>query len=136
VQNHAEFNNLIEQIIQYEYKLLPQEKLGNQEKQLLEQLLLRSKQICKRYTGPHSVLQIFLEKIIDCIGKIQKQIKEMTQQQLYLWTEETCTIKQKAPQQPKSLQRSSSADSKLLIVTSKVSTSSQNNNNNSSNFSN
>lgn len=35
-----------------------------------ENLLNQSKELCKKYTGPHSVLQIFLEKIIDCIGQI------------------------------------------------------------------
>jgi hypothetical protein len=33
-----------------------------------ENLLNQSKELCKKYTGPHSVLQIFLEKIINCIG--------------------------------------------------------------------
>jgi hypothetical protein len=61
------------------------------------------------------VLQIFLEKIIDCIGRIQKQIKEMTQKQLLLWSEETCYYKNKKATKP--IKRSSSADSGLLITT-------------------
>lgn len=35
-----------------------------------ENLLNQSRELCKKYTGPHSVLQIFLEKIIECIGEI------------------------------------------------------------------
>jgi len=33
-----------------------------------ENLIKQSTELCRKYTGPHSVLQIFLEKIIACIG--------------------------------------------------------------------
>jgi hypothetical protein len=53
--------------------------------------------MCRRFTGPHSVLQIFLEKIIDSIGKIQKQIKDITKNDLGLWSEEKTFKKQQIP---------------------------------------
>lgn len=43
--------------------------------------------MCKRYKGPHSVLQVFLEKIIDCIWKIHSEIKDYTKNELKLWTD-------------------------------------------------
>lgn len=61
----------------YVYKL-PHQKvnpaMSNADKTKLtlkyENLLTQSKALCKKYTGPHSVLQIFLEKIIACISQI------------------------------------------------------------------
>ena len=43
--------------------------------------------MCKRFTGPHSVLQIFLEKIVASISCIAESLKEMTLKELGLWTE-------------------------------------------------
>lgn len=58
-----EFNNNIDYILKYVYKLLPQtqtQHLSNSEKTRLTQkydnLLIQSKEMCKRFTGPHSVL--------------------------------------------------------------------------------
>lgn len=79
-----------------------------------ENLINQSKDLCKKYTGPHSILQIFLEKIINCIGQIALQIKKMTRNELKLWTEKTVIIRKTTAS---TLQRSSSADSGLLITT-------------------
>jgi len=56
-------------------------------------LLNQSKELCKKYIGPHSVLQVFLEKIIDCIGQIALQIKRMTKNELKLWKEKVTVIR-------------------------------------------
>jgi hypothetical protein len=57
-------------------------------------------------------LQIFLEKIIACIGQISLQIKNLAKNDLQLWKEYKTVIRK-----PTLLQRSSSADSGLLITT-------------------
>jgi hypothetical protein len=80
-------------------------------------LIKQSTELCRKYTGPHSVLQIFLEKIIECIGNISLQIKNLAKNELQLWKEYKTVIRRAS-----TLQRSSSADSGLLITT----TSSQN----------
>ena len=72
--------------------------------------------MCKRYKGPHSVLQVFLEKIIDCIWKIHWEIKEFTKNELKLWTDKVSR---------KSSNNLSSSSEKLLI---KTTTSSQSDN--------
>ncbi len=59
--------------------------------------------MCRRFTGPHSVLQIFLEKIFVCISSMIKNLKEYTKN-LTLWVE------------TKKFLRSTSADSNLLIT--------------------
>ena len=82
-----------------------------------ENLIKQSTELCRKYTGPHSVLQIFLEKIIACIGNISLQIKNLAKNELQLWKEFKTVIRKAS-----TLQRSSSADSGLLITT----TSSQN----------
>lgn len=52
--------------------------------------------MCRRFTGPHSVLQIFLENIIECIEKISQDIK-MSAKDLQLWNEEKNTVKSNKP---------------------------------------
>jgi len=47
-----------------------------------DNLLKQSTELCRKYTGPHSVLQIFLEKIIACIGQISLQIKGLAKNEL------------------------------------------------------
>ncbi|CDW90482.1 UNKNOWN [Stylonychia lemnae] len=130
-----EFNNNITYIMNYVYNLLQQTpqplvtsnlvqttQINATNAQLLENaqtdksrqqtkyenLVQQSKELCKKYVGPHSVLQVFLEKIIDCIGQIALQIKKMAKNDLKLWQEKVIKM---------NLQRSSSADSGLLITT-------------------
>eukprot|EP00347_Sterkiella_histriomuscorum_P000882 403374161 len=79
-----------------------------------ENLLNQSKELCKKYIGPHSVLQVFLEIIIDCIGQISHQIKRLTKNELKLWKEKVTVVRKTTVPQ---LQRSSSVDSGLLITT-------------------
>lgn len=76
-------------------------------------MIKQSTELCRKYTGPHSVLQIFLEKIINCIGTISLQIKSMAKNDLHLWREFKTALRR--PAAP--LQRSSSVDSGLLITT-------------------
>lgn len=80
-----------------------------------ENLIKQSTELCRKYTGPHSVLQIFLEKIIACIGQISLQIKQLAKNELQLWQEYKTVLRK--PPAAVSLQRSSSADSGLLITT-------------------
>lgn len=60
------------------------------------------------------MLQIFLEKIIECIGQIAYKIKKVSRNELKLWREKTTFIRKTVAN---TLQRSSSADSSLLITT-------------------
>ena len=69
----------------------------------VDRIFAESKEMCRRFTGPHSVLQIFLERIYCCIGNVIKNLKEYTKS-LSLWME------------TKKYQRSTSADSNLLIT--------------------
>jgi hypothetical protein len=115
-----EFNSNIDYILKYTYRLIASQTavssttLSNAEKVRLqtkyENLLGQSKEMCKRFTGPHSVLQIFLEKIIGCIWRVSSQIKDMTKDHLGLWQEQRSTT---YPLKG----RSSSADTELLITT-------------------
>ena len=77
-----------------------------------ENLIKQSTELCRKYTGPHSVLQIFLEKIIACIGQISLQMKNLAKNDLQLWKEYKTVIRK-----PATLQRSASAESGLLITT-------------------
>ena len=52
-----------------------------------ENLLTASRDMCRRFTGPHSVLQIFIEKIVASINSIAESLKESTLRELNLWTE-------------------------------------------------
>jgi hypothetical protein len=47
--------------------------------------------MCRRFTGPHSVLQIFLEKIIACISKMAIRLKDAAKNELSLWEEVDAT---------------------------------------------
>ena len=51
-------------------------------RQKYEQLLAQSKEMCKRFVGPHSVLQVFLEKIITSVAQIADTLKEYSQKTL------------------------------------------------------
>lgn len=39
------------------------------------------------------MLQVFLEKIIDCIGQIALQIKKMARNELKLWREKVTVVR-------------------------------------------
>lgn len=65
----------MEYIIKWDYEILPQLQMENISKTELQklknkydQLLVEAKEMCKRFVGPHSVLQVFLEKIISSIA--------------------------------------------------------------------
>ena len=58
-------------------------------------LLTESKKMCHKFTGPHSVLQIFLEKIVASISFISEQLKEMTLKEIGLWNEIKIPIQEK-----------------------------------------
>lgn len=45
-------------------------------------------QNCKCFTGPHSVLQIFIEKIVEAIESFVEKLRVLTRDELQLWTEE------------------------------------------------
>lgn len=45
-------------------------------------------QYCKCFTGPHSVLQIFIEKIIAAIDSFAEKLKILTRDDLELWSDE------------------------------------------------
>ena len=89
--------------------------------------------MCRRFTGPHSVLQIFLEKIVASVKFISKSLKERTKNEFSLWIEVRTPItdtQQRSKQTASSSllighhKRSSSANPELLITkTSKASTS-------------
>lgn len=95
----SEFEGNIDYILRYDYEILPQlmspfvckaeqKRLKNK----YENLLNQSKEMCRRFTGPHSVLQIFLEKIVASINFIAEALKEETLKSvqdggLALWTE-------------------------------------------------
>lgn len=49
--------------------------------------------MCRRFTGPHSVLQIFLEKIIECVDQISSEIKESAIKDQNLWIEEKVIVR-------------------------------------------
>ena len=89
--------------------------------------------MCRRFTGPHSVLQIFLEKIVASIKFIAKSLKESTKNEFDLWIEVRTPITDTQQQQRKQTtsskllighhKRSSSANPELLITkTSKSNT--------------
>lgn len=68
--------------------------------------------MCKRFTGPHSVLQVFLEKIIAAVSQIADTLKEYSQKTLCLWHEVRKPVRQKKSTYKPA--RSSSADTCLL----------------------
>lgn len=43
-----------------------------------DKLLAEAKEMCRRFVGPHSVLQVFLEKIISSIAQIADTLKEFS----------------------------------------------------------
>lgn len=43
--------------------------------------------MCRRFTGPHSVLQVFLEKIISSISQIAETHRQYSEKTLCLWNE-------------------------------------------------
>lgn len=43
--------------------------------------------MCRRFTGPHSVLQVFLEKIISSISQIAETHRLYSEKTLCLWNE-------------------------------------------------
>ena len=49
--------------------------------------------MCRRFTGPHSVLQIFLENIIECVDKISQEIKQSAIKDQNLWIEEKIIVR-------------------------------------------
>ena len=48
--------------------------------------------MCRRFTGPHSVLQVFLEKIISSISQIAETHRFYSEKTLCLWNEEKVSI--------------------------------------------
>ena len=44
-------------------------------------------QNCKCFTGPHSVLQIFIEKIVSAVESFAKRLRILTKDDLSLWVE-------------------------------------------------
>lgn len=45
-------------------------------------------QSCRCFTGPHSVLQIFIEKIVQAIDSFAEKLKVLTRDELQIWLEE------------------------------------------------
>ena len=73
------------------YQYLPDQRARD-----TAQLILKKKynnlrklceQNCKCYTGPHSVLQIFIEKIVSAIDSFSKKLRILTKDDLQLWVE-------------------------------------------------
>lgn len=82
---YAEFESYIDFILRWDYEILPQlqvEQVSKHElarlKTKYDNLLTQSREMCRRFTGPHCVLQVFLEKIIASIGQIADTLKEYT----------------------------------------------------------
>lgn len=80
---YEEFQSHLDYIIKWDYEILPQlqnEHVTKQElarlKSRYEQLLSQTKEMCKRFIGPHSVLQVFLEKIVTSISQITETLKD------------------------------------------------------------
>lgn len=48
--------------------------------------------MCRRFTGPHSVLQVFLEKIISSISQIAETHRLYSEKTLCLWNEERVPV--------------------------------------------
>jgi len=79
--------------LKWDYEILPQLQNEiskgelNRLKNKYENLLNQSREMCRRFTGPHSVLQIFLEKIVVSISQIAENLKDYTLNTLGLWVE-------------------------------------------------
>ena len=121
----SEFEHNIDFILRSDYEILPHQQspfvCKAEQKRLktkYENLLTASRDMCRRFTGPHSVLQIFLEKIVASINYISENLKDSTLKNLRLWTEVQIPIS-KTQQNKKGAvlhKRSSSADTSLLIT--------------------
>lgn len=81
-----------------------------------ENLLTASRDMCRRFTGPHSVLQIFLEKIVASINFIAESLKLSTLKDYKLWIEVQIPADQQQPKKSSNHKRSSSANPELLIT--------------------
>jgi len=89
---YQEFEGNIDYILKYDYEILPQffsQTLCKSEAKRLktkyENLLNQSREMCRRFTGPHSVLQIFIEKIVACVSFISQNLKQFVANTLDLW---------------------------------------------------
>lgn len=47
---------------------------------------------CKCFTGPHSVLQVFIEKIVQAIECFVQKLKRVSRDELKLWHEEKMSL--------------------------------------------
>ena len=45
-------------------------------------------QNCKCFTGPHSVLQIFIEKIVSALDSFAQKLRILTRDDLQLWVDD------------------------------------------------
>jgi hypothetical protein len=107
---YQSFLGNVEYIIQYEYNILPEQKfyqnfsadteyyLADQRARDAAEVILKKKydnlrkmceQNCKCFTGPHSVLQIFIEKIVQAIEQFTQKLKILARDDLNLWTEDS-----------------------------------------------
>ena len=114
---YDQFLTNIEYIIQYEYNILPEQKfyqnfgaqpnlqtnqnnscyLADQRAREAAETILKKKydnlrklceQNCKCFTGPHSVLQIFIEKIVQAVESFSSKLKGLARDDLQLWVED------------------------------------------------
>lgn len=91
---YSEFESNIDYILKWDYQILNQlqsERLNKGDLTRLSQhygnLLNKSREMCRRFTGPHSVLQVFLEKIISSISQIAETHRLYSEKTLCLWNE-------------------------------------------------
>ena len=125
---YQEFERNIDFILKQDYEILPNQRTqtickaeSKRLKQKYENLLNQSKEMCRRFTGPHSVLQIFLEKIVASISQISINLQDYTIKNLQLWSEMQVAVPVSTSRKASSSlltghKRSSSADTSLLIT--------------------
>ena len=125
---YQEFERNIDFILKQDYEILPNQRTqtickaeSKRLKQKYENLLNQSKEMCRRFTGPHSVLQIFLEKIVASISQISINLQDYTIKNLQLWSEMQVAVPVSTSRRASSSlltghKRSSSADTSLLIT--------------------
>lgn len=138
---YQEFEGNIDFILKWDYEILPNAPTiakaeAKRLKNKYENLLNQSREMCRRFTGPHSVLQIFLEKIVASISQISETLKDYTIKNLGLWSEVQVAVPSSSTRRAQigksssvltGHKRSSSADTSLLITkTSKTAASQAN----------
>ena len=79
--------------------------------------------MCRRFTGPHSVLQVFLEKIISSVSQIAETHRLYSEKTLCLWNEVKVPIEPQVSSQGvadvNARSKNQGTESKSLLITKK-----------------